>query len=102
MITRTRDKPLKLCLTDGLTTMHINNLERANTLRDYRHRVIQLRDAAKTGAFQEIKIWHEGASHAVWPVISVDPVRAAIVAECDRVIAEQDALLAEMGVKVGP
>lgn len=80
--------------------MYIEDLEEVSVLRNHRLRAIELRDAAKEGSMGDLIIWHEGNKRDTWTVISAEPVRAAIMAECEKMIAEKDHALAQLGVNV--
>lgn len=78
--------------------MHIDDFDRVSQLRNHRQRYIELREAARRSYVSEFKI----GGINVFGVICVDPVRQAIAAECDKLIADADNSLRRLGVVLEP
>lgn len=78
--------------------MTLDQIDDAVRLRNYRKNVIGLAEAAKSAYMSlEFSGYKNPESH-----ISLDVVRDAVVAECQRLQAAYEAELAAMGVMIMP
>jgi hypothetical protein len=79
--------------------MKLSDLDQALALRNHRNRAQVLRRIAQDGFFDPECI-DNGERMKVSSVISVELIRDAIVAECDKFIAAKEAELLALGVSV--
>lgn len=82
--------------------MYIEDLDEATTLRNRHRRYGELREAALTGAMGNFTIWLQGSKCEVFSIICADPIRKAIVAECDRMLSETERKMGAIGVNPAP
>ena len=78
--------------------MFIEDLDEAIMLRNHRRKFEELKMAAEGGSMGDFKVFYNGGCWDVWSIIGADPIRKAIVAECERELAENTAKLGAINV----
>lgn len=78
--------------------MNLDQLDYAVMQRNHRKRAIDLRRAAASGFFAPV-FTYEGVEHRPDSVFPLDVIRNAVIAECDKFVAEKDAELRALGVE---
>lgn len=80
--------------------LHIDNLDEVIRIRNFRKKVLQLRQSARHSPIDCRIALGDGAMSDVFSIIGAQPAREVIVQACDLALEEYEAQLAVFGVTV--